>query len=148
MEHAYIAQRSTQLYSHSFKSAKMTKGLPWWLSGKITHWQCRRHKRHRFNPWVRKAPEGGHGNLLQYFCLENTMERGAWWATVHRTAESDMTEATEHVCRMTTINLKKKKKDRQFKILKGCQAPGILMHSGRVYIKCSNPTMDNCHSSL
>jgi len=25
---------------------------------------------------------GGHGNLLQYFCLENPMDRGAWWAAV------------------------------------------------------------------
>ena len=27
-------------------------------------------------------------------CLENPMDRGVWWATVHRVAESDMTEAT------------------------------------------------------
>ena len=31
---------------------------------------------------------GGHGNPLQYFCLENPMDRGAWWATVHRVAKS------------------------------------------------------------
>ena len=30
----------------------------------------------------------GHGNLLQYSCLENTMDRGAWWATVHRVTKS------------------------------------------------------------
>ena len=30
----------------------------------------------------------GHGNSLQYSCLENPMDRGAWWATVHRVAES------------------------------------------------------------
>ena len=40
-------------------------------------------------------PGGGHGNPLQYTCLENPVDRGAWWATVHRLAESDMTEATE-----------------------------------------------------
>ena len=28
------------------------------------------------------------GNPLQYFCLENVMDRGAWWATVHRIAQS------------------------------------------------------------
>ena len=28
------------------------------------------------------------GNQLQYSCLENSMERGAWWATVHRVAKS------------------------------------------------------------
>ena len=31
---------------------------------------------------------GGHGNPLQCFCLENPMDRGAWWAAVHRVAES------------------------------------------------------------
>ena len=32
------------------------------------------------------------GNPLQYSCLESPMDREAWWATVHRLAESDMTE--------------------------------------------------------
>ena len=30
-----------------------------------------------------RSPRGGHGNPLQYSCLENPMNRGAWWATVH-----------------------------------------------------------------
>ena len=34
----------------------------------------------------------GNGNPLQYSCLENPMDRGAWRATVHGAAESDMTE--------------------------------------------------------
>ena len=34
------------------------------------------------------SPEGGHGNLLQYPCLENLMDRGAWQAIVHRVAKS------------------------------------------------------------
>ena len=33
-------------------------------------------------PGSRRFPGGGHGNLLQYPCLENPMDRGAWWATV------------------------------------------------------------------
>jgi len=37
---------------------------------------------------------GGHSNPLQYSCLENPMDRGAWRVIVHRYAESDMTEAT------------------------------------------------------
>ena len=34
----------------------------------------------------------GNGNPLQKSCLEHPMNRGAWWATVHRVIESDMTE--------------------------------------------------------
>ena len=30
----------------------------------------------------------GNGNLLQYSCLENPMDRGVWWATVHRVTKS------------------------------------------------------------
>ena len=35
---------------------------------------------------------GGNGYPLQYSCLENSLDRAAWWATVHGIAESDMTE--------------------------------------------------------
>ena len=41
-----------------------------------------------------RSPGGGHGNPLQYACLETPMGRGAWRATVRRVAESDTTEAT------------------------------------------------------
>ena len=49
---------------------------------------CRRGKRNQFDPWVRKTPGGGHGNPLQYSCLESPLDRGAWWLTVHRVAQS------------------------------------------------------------
>ena len=35
-----------------------------------------------------KFPGGGNGNPLQYSCLENYVDRGAWWATVHGVANS------------------------------------------------------------
>ena len=35
-----------------------------------------------------RSPGGGHGTLLLFSCLENSMDRGTWWATVHRVAES------------------------------------------------------------
>ena len=41
-----------------------------------------------------RSPGGGHGNPLQYSCLENAMDRGARQATVHEVSESNMTEAT------------------------------------------------------
>ena len=37
--------------------------------------------------WGRSL-EGGHGNPLQYSCLENPMDRGTWWATVLRVAKN------------------------------------------------------------
>ena len=43
-------------------------------------------------PGLGRSPGGGHGNPRQ--CLENPMDRGAWWATIHRVTESDTTEAT------------------------------------------------------
>ena len=39
-----------------------------------------------------RSPGEGNGNPVQYSCLENPMDRGAWWATVHGVAkESDLT---------------------------------------------------------
>ena len=34
-----------------------------------------------------KSPVGGNGNPFQYSCLENSMDRGAWWVTVHGVAK-------------------------------------------------------------
>ena len=39
-------------------------------------------------PDSRRSPGGGYGNSLQNSCLENPMDRGAWWATVHGVAKS------------------------------------------------------------
>ena len=39
-------------------------------------------------PVTGRSPAGGHGNLLQYSCLENPRDTGAWQAAVHRVAES------------------------------------------------------------
>jgi len=39
-------------------------------------------------PGMGRFPGGGHGNPLQYSCLENPMDRGPWWATLHGVAKS------------------------------------------------------------
>ena len=56
--------------------------------GKEPTCQCRRHKRHGFNHWVGKIPGKGDGNLLQYSCLENPMDRRTRRATVHGVAKN------------------------------------------------------------
>jgi len=38
-------------------------------------------------PGLGRFPGGGDGNPLQYVCLENPVDRGAWWATVHKAAK-------------------------------------------------------------
>ena len=45
-------------------------------------------------PGLGRSPGGRHGNPFQYFRLGNLIDTGAWWPTVHRVVELDMTEAT------------------------------------------------------
>ena len=47
-------------------------------------------------PGLGRSPGGGHGNLLQYTCLENPMSRGAWRAAVYGAAKTDITEQKAH----------------------------------------------------
>ena len=49
-------------------------------------------------PGSGRSPGEGNGNPLQYSCLEDPMDRGAWQATVHRVCKkSDMAEVTQHI---------------------------------------------------
>ena len=52
-------------------------------------------------PGSGRPPGGGNGNPFQYSCLENTMDRGAWQATVHGVAKSQI-QLTTH-----TLNFQK-----------------------------------------
>ena len=54
-------------------------------------------------PGLGRSPGGGHSTPLQYSCLENPTDRGAWQATVHSVAKSDTTEVTEHAEQLKTL---------------------------------------------
>ena len=41
-----------------------------------------------------RSPGGGNGNPLQYSCLENTIDRGAWWAAVHGVTKTQILLST------------------------------------------------------
>ena len=41
-------------------------------------------------PGLGRSPGGGYGNTLEYSCLENPMDRGAWWVIGHRVAKSQV----------------------------------------------------------
>ena len=79
----YYTKESSTLYRHVF-----CIGLSLWLSGKITTCKARAAGEASLIPGSGRSSGGGHGNLIQYFCLENPMDRGAWQATVHSVAKS------------------------------------------------------------
>ena len=63
-------------------------GLPRCHSGKESACQCRRTRDPGSVPELGRSPGEGNGNPLQYSCLENPKDRGAWWATVQGVAKS------------------------------------------------------------
>ena len=66
----------------------MSTDFPDDASGKAPGCQCRSYKECGCIPESGRSPGGGHSNLLQYSCLENPMNRGVWWATVHRVSKN------------------------------------------------------------
>ena len=70
----------------------MEVGLPGWLSGKESACNAGDAGDEGSIPGLGRSPGGGNGNLLQYSCLENPMDREAWQAAAHGVAESVMTE--------------------------------------------------------
>ena len=74
---------------YSFTKSNLSRGLSWWLSGKES--TCNEGDVGSI-PGSGRSPEEGNGNPLQSACLENPMDRVAWWATVHGiTKESEVT---------------------------------------------------------
>ena len=63
-------------------------GLPGWLSGKESAYNAGASGDIGSTSGSGRSPGGGHGKPLQYSCLQNPVDRGAWQATVHSVAKS------------------------------------------------------------
>ena len=82
-------------------------GCPGGTSGKET--SCQRSRRESSIPGLGISLGGAHGSPLQYPCLENPMDREAWWATVHRVAKSQ-TRPHDLACMHANLRLPKRKR--------------------------------------
>ena len=60
-------------------------GLPYSSDGKESAYQV---EDVGLTPGAGRHPDLGNGNLLQFSCLEDFMDRGAWWGTIHGVARS------------------------------------------------------------
>ena len=101
-----------------------------------------------FDPWVGKVPWRGHGYSLQHSCLENPMDRGARWATVHGIAKSrtrlkQLSYTVSWGSTITTQHL-------EINPLHAAKAwdGGRLLRKGRVVLiwveTCSEPMLFSC----
>ena len=69
-------------------------GLPQWLKGK--EFSCNTGVTGDMGliPELGRSPGGGHGNPVQYSCLENPRDGGTWWAAAYVVTQSDTTKVT------------------------------------------------------
>ena len=90
-----------------FMGSSTFTGLPWWLSSKESACNAGDTEDVGSIPGSRRCPGGRHGNPLQYTCLENPMDWGAWWATVHSVSRSRtrLSDRTHTYARFTETRL-------------------------------------------
>ena len=93
LQYSDLETMGSQRVGHDWVTFTFTLGLRQWLSGKEC--ACDTGDAGSIPGWGR-SPREGNGTLLQYSCLGNSMGGGIWQATVHRIAESDTAEETEH----------------------------------------------------
>ena len=83
-----VAQSRTRLKRLSGSSSRSVSGIPWQLSSKESACNAGVIGAVGSIPGSERFPGGAHDNPLQYSCLGNPTDRGAWWATVHGMAKS------------------------------------------------------------
>ena len=86
--------RDIQTHTHTHTYIQLHTHIPWWLSSKESTSNARVAGGAGSIPESERSPGGGHSNPLQYSCLENPMDRGAWWATVHMVAKKQLSMHT------------------------------------------------------
>ena len=79
------------------------KGFPDVSAGKESTCNVQEARDAGLIPGSRRSSGGGHGNPLQYSCLENSMDRGAWKTAVHEVTELDGTEVTKRSTAQDTL---------------------------------------------
>ena len=81
------------LYEAKYSLTISCSGIPWWL-----RWLrvCLQFGRPGLIPGLGKSPGEWNSNTFQYSCMENTMDRGTWPATIHGVAESDTAVQLTH----------------------------------------------------
>ena len=87
---------------------KLWLGCPGGTSGEEA--SCQRRRRESSIPGLGISLGGAHGSPLKYPCLENPMDREAWWATVHRVAKSQ-TQPHDLACMHANLTVTKEEKD-------------------------------------
>ena len=90
------------VYTHIIKDVHILLGVPGSLDGKES--AC-----NSGDPESGRSPGEENDCPLQYSCLENSMDRGAWWAKVHGVTKSQ-TQLSEHVGRYKRVKVKFLKK--------------------------------------
>ena len=80
-------------------------GLPQWLSSKESTCSAGATGDMGSTTGSGRSAGGGLGNRLQYSCLENPTDRGAWWATVHRVTNSRTSLKQQHACALNANNV-------------------------------------------
>ena len=78
----------SDFHKHTYTDFQYFSGLPCCLSGKEPACNTRAAGNAGLTHGLGGSLGRGQGNPLQYSCLENTMDKGAWWATVHSVAKS------------------------------------------------------------
>ena len=71
--------RDIQTHTHTHTYIQLHTHIPWWLSSKESTSNARVAGGAGLIPESERSPGGGHSNPLRYSCLENPMDRGAWW---------------------------------------------------------------------